>query len=508
MEKKFYLTTPIYYVNAPPHLGHAYTTIAADALARFHRMNGEDVFFLVGTDENAQKNVESALKKREELEEGTKLPTRELVQKFVDLMSAKWQQTWDELNISNDDFIRTTQPRHIKYVEDFWRKVKANGDIYKATYEGLYCTACEEYKTESELVDGLCILHKIKPIILSEENYFFKLSKYKDQLLKHIEKHPEFIQPETRRNEVVAYIKDYARDFSISRKNLEWGIPVPDDKDQTIYVWFDALLNYVSAKPERWPADLHLVGKDIIKFHCAYWPAMLMSVGLPLPKTVFAHGFFTIDGQKMSKTIGNVIAPLELKDRFGVDATRYVLLAEIPFGHDGDISREKFDTRYEADLVNGLGNLTSRILTMASRQPVKFDYALAGDLETNIKKWWSDYGKQMESVQIGDALQTLVSAMRFFDQFAETHQPWKLAKSDPEKFQQIISVLLEALRHIAWMFLPFVPETSQQILTWLGVFDTEKKLPLAKIQKWGNLKGTKEFQKAQPLFPRLEKQVK
>ncbi len=501
--KKFFITTPIYYVNGLPHIGHAYTTAAADVLARYHRLKGDDVFFLVGTDENAQKNVESALKKRKELEDGEKLTTRELAQKYVDLMSAKWQETWDELNISNDDFMRTSAPRHIKYVEDFWAKVLAKGDIYKNTYQGLYCTGCEEYKNESDLVDGVCPLHKRKAEVLSEENYFFKLSKYRDALLKHIEKNPDFIQPETRRNEVVSFIKDFAKDFSISRKSLEWGIPVPGDPSQTIYVWFDALLNYASAKPDRWPADVHLVGKDIIKFHCAYWPAMLMSAGLHLPKTVFAHGFFTISGEKISKTLGNTIDPLDLAKKYGVDATRYVLLAEVPFGQDADVSLEKFDARYESDLVNGLGNLASRILTMASKQPVTFDYSNDGAFKASFKKYWAEYQEALDSLKISDALHTLSAAIKFLDQYINENQPWKLAKEDPAKFQQSISMLLESLRHVAWLYMPLVPEASEKILVSLGVYDGERALGIKKIQNWGNLSGMVEFKKIEPLFPRL-----
>lgn len=502
MPERFFITTPIYYVNDKPHVGHAYTTIAADVLARYHRMKGEDVFYLTGTDENAQKNVESALKKY-----GSKKndkTTREIVQQYVDEMSAAWQTTWDSLNISNDDFIRTTEERHIQFVEDVWKRVKEKGDIYKDVYEGLYCTGCEAYKTESELVNGLCPDHNRKPEKLSEENYFFRLSKYRDHLLKHIEENPEFIQPKERRNEVVAYIKDYAQDFSISRKNLEWGILVPGDTTQTIYVWFDALFNYISARPEWWPADLHLVGKDIIKFHCAYWPAMLMSADMALPRAVFAHGFFTVDGKKMSKTLGNVIDPVELSQKYGLDAMRYLLMAEISFGQDGDISFDRLNERYQSDLVNGLGNLTSRILTLASKQPINFDYSAAGEMAANMEKWWKDYHDQLDGLAIHDAVVILNQIMKFFDQYVDQNEPWKLAKDDPGRFQQVLSVLLEGLRHLAWMYQPFMPDTSEQILNWLGVYDAEKKLLLSQIQKWGNLKGTLGFPKGEALFPRFE----
>jgi len=348
---KFYITTPIYYVNDIPHIGHAYTTIAADVLARYYRMKGKEVYFLTGTDENSQKNVEAAKKvKGEELKVKSE---KEIVAEYVNEMSAKWQETWDSLDITNDDFIRTTEPRHKKAVKKFFEAVFKNGDIYKGIYEGLYCPGCEAYVSEMDLENGKCPFHKIAPKKIKEENYFFRLKKYESKLLDYIEKNPDFIEPEARRNEVVNYISHHLEDISISRLSQEWGIPVPIDKKQVIYVWFDALINYLTAvgygtNEEKfnkwWPADLHLVGKDIIKFHCALWPAMLMSAGLPLPKKVFAHGFFTIGGQKISKSLGNVLDPVELVNKYGIDEVRYFLLREISFGEDGDISLKRLMT--------------------------------------------------------------------------------------------------------------------------------------------------------------------
>lgn len=518
MSNRFYITTPIYYVNDLPHIGHAYTTIASDVLARYHRMRGEEVRFLMGVDENAQKNVESALKNAVIVSKAKQSHTmakrsprpfgvrddgsvRDIVQKYVDEMAAKWKMTWDELDISNDDFIRTTEPRHVKYVKKFWGMVK-KGDIYKGQYEGLYCVGCESYKTEADLVDGKCPEHNRVPEKLSEENYFFKLSAYRDKLLAHIKKHPEFIQPETRRNEVAAYIRDHAQDFSISRKNLEWGIPVPGDPTQTIYVWFDALLNYISANPKWWPADLHLVGKDIIKFHCAYWPAMLMSAGMKLPRTVFAHGFFTVDGQKMSKTLGNVVDPVALAKKYGNDVLRYYVLREIPFGEDGDFSEERLRQRYNGELANGLGNLVARVLTMLEK------YA-EGRIPPRHKEppkhfhVWSRYEDAIASLQFDRALEEIWHFMGELDTFIDKEQPWKLAKGDKDKLFAVLYVLAESLRHIGWLLLPFMPVTSQSIFEQLGVGKAELRRPLKEGQSWGVLVPGVKIKKGNALFPRL-----
>lgn len=488
---KFSLTTPIYYVNGVPHIGHAYTTIAGDVIARYRRLMGDDVFYLTGTDENAQKNVEAS--------QGS---SREDVQAYVDRMSAIWEKTWKDLGISHNDFIRTTESRHVAFVEEFWKKVAAKGDIYKDAYEGLYCMGCEGYKTEAELVDGLCPDHKRLPERLSEENYFFKLSAYRDKLLRHIESHPEFIQPASRRNEIVSYIRDFAEDFSISRKNLEWGIPVPGDPSQTIYVWFDALINYISANPDRWPMDLHLVGKDIIKFHCAYWPAMLMSAGYELPKTVFAHGFFTINGEKMGKSLGNVIDPVELVREYGNDVVRFHLLREVPFGADGDFSTERLTQRYNGELGNDLGNLLQRTLTMTE----KFCEAKIPAAEPWLAiDSWKAYHEAMMSFRLHDAIELAWIDIRQMNAFIDHHKPWVLAKKGEQaELEQVLYTLLETLRHIAWMLRPFMPETSGKILASLG-FDEDAilKTTLKEAQVWGGLPEGQVIRKGEPLFPRL-----
>ncbi|HBL39308.1 TPA: methionine--tRNA ligase [Candidatus Uhrbacteria bacterium] len=491
---KFSLTTPIYYVNGAPHIGHAYTTIAGDVIAQYRRLLGDDVFYLTGTDENAQKNVEAS--------GGS---SREDVQAYVDKMSGIWEETWKRLHISHDDFIRTTEARHIEFVEQFWKKVEAKGDIYKGTYEGLYCTGCEAYKTEAELAQGLCPDHKRAPEKLSEENYFFKLSAYRERLLDYIAAHPEFIQPASRRHEIVSYIRDFAGDFSISRKNLEWGIPVPGDLSQTIYVWFDALINYISADPSRWPVDLHLVGKDIIKFHCAYWPAMLMSAGYELPKTVFAHGFFTIDGEKMSKSLGNVIDPVELVEQYGNDVVRFHLLREIPFGSDGDFSTQRLVDRYNGELGNDLGNLLQRTLTMTEKFCEGKAPAIHAPLSSGLGNPWNTYTQAMETFRLHDALETAWSVIRWMNAVIDEKKPWAMAKEGrQDDIDEVIYTLLESLRMVAWMLRPFMPETSTKMLASLG-FDEDVilKTTFLEAQVWGGLPEGQIIRKGEPLFPRL-----
>src|SRR5574337_172781 len=378
MQKKFYLTTPIYYVNDKPHIGHAYTTIAADTLARFQRLKGDDVFFVTGTDENSQKNVQ-AMEKAGESD----------LAAYLDRMAGTWRKTWQDLDITFDDFIRTTESRHLAGVERFWEAVKTSGDIYEGQYEGLYCTGCEAFKTESEIVNGRCSLHPNRDLErIKEKNYYFRLSAYREELLKLYEEGSDFVMPESRRHEIRNYVTDHLTDISISReaKSVAAGIPVPGDESQRIYVWFDALVNYLTVvgygtDEQRfkrfWPADLHLVGKDIIKFHCALWPAMLLSAAKNdsllrdadgralLPKQVYAHGFFTIDGQKISKSLGNAIDPRTLIEGYSLDALRYFLLREIPFGEDGDFSEERMSSRYNTELGNTFGNLVNRTIAMS-----------------------------------------------------------------------------------------------------------------------------------------------
>src|SRR6266508_493710 len=363
MGRPFYITTPIYYPNGVPHIGHGYTSVAADFIARYHRLRGDDVMFLTGTDEHGQ-NIQRVAK------EAGQDP-----QAFVDEMEPRWREVWAGLDISFDDYIRTTEDRHTAAVTKLLQAVYDNGrdDIYKGSYEGLYCVSCEAYYTEDELVDGMCPIHGRPVERMSEEKYFFRLSAYAARLLQHYERRPEAVQPETRRNEVLSLIRGGLQDFSISRTNFRWGIPLPWDPSHVCYVWFDALTNYITAAgygtdPDRfarvWPADIHMIGKDILRQHAIYWPAMLMAADIEPPEQVWAHGFLTVGGHKMSKTNATGIHPFELVDRFGVDAYRYYFIREIQFGQDGSFSLESMNDRYHADLANGLGNLASRVLAM------------------------------------------------------------------------------------------------------------------------------------------------
>ncbi len=453
--KTFYVSTPIYYVNDKPHIGHAYSTIAADILARYHRLLGEEVFFLTGTDENSQKNIDAAKKAGEED-----------IQAYLDRMSGVWQSTWKTLGLTNDDFIRTTQERHKMGVEKFWGAAAERGDIYEGRYEGLYCVGCEEYKKEDDLVDGLCPMHKKAPEKLSEKNYFFKLTNYREALLKHIDDHPDFIQPMSRRNEVRSYVDKFMTDTSISRETVKWGISVPNDESQRIYVWFDALINYLTGVgygtdegrfQKFWPANLHIVGKDIIKFHCALWPAMLMSAGLPLPERVFAHGFFTIDGEKISKSLGNAIDPVELAQDFGVDAVRYFLMREISFGEDGDFSRSRLEQRYDGELASELGNLVNRVLVMANKYGV-------GAIAEKAPVLPSEYHQAMIDIRLHDALQEAFRMVREANQYIDQQAPWKLAKEGKqEEVAAVLTKLLEMITQIAGMLVPFMPTTADKI---------------------------------------------
>ena len=496
---KYYITTPIYYVNDRPHIGHAYATFAADALARYHRLLGDEVYFLTGTDENAQKNVEAAVKSGEKN-----------IQQYVDQMSALWQETWDELDISNNDFIRTTEERHRQGVEKFWKTVEAAGDIYRGTYEGLYCVGCEAFYTTSDLVDGLCPQHKRAPEVLREENYFFRLAKYRERLLKYIDDHPDFIQPTSRRHETINYIRDHMADISISRPYRGWGIPVPGDKTQVVYVWFDALINYLTAIGYRdsqeefnkwWPADAHILGKDILKFHSALWPAMLMSANLPLPKNIIVHGHFTIDGQKISKSLGNAIDPRELVATYGLDAVRYFLFREIPFGGDGDFSIERLSARYDADLASGLGNTVSRIITLAQSEE---ELAPGNELAEVFLKVWQNYHEAMKNYQPGAALDAVWSALKTCDQYIDKTKPWLLKKDSAKKDEtrRVLGSLVEALRQFSLLLVPLLPSAARQISDLIGTTSDQSR-PLNELAVWGGHKSKYNIAKNKALFPRL-----
>ncbi len=502
---KFTLTTPIYYINDKPHIGHAYTTIVADIVARYHRLKGEEVFFLTGTDENSQKNIDAA----ETLGKG------DCIQEYLDEQSAVWRWTWENLGITNDDFIRTTESRHIAGVEKFFNAVYEKGDIYKGTYRGSYCAGCEAFVNESDLVDGLCPLHKKKPDVIEEENYFFSASKYRDALLEHIEKHPEFVQPQSRRNEIIQYIQNHFGDISISRQSLKWGIPLPIDKTHVVYVWFDALINYLTGVgygtddemfKKYWPAELHLVGKDIIKFHCALWPAMLMSAGLPLPKQVFAHGFFTIDGDKISKSLGNTIDPIKIVNQYGRDPLRYFLVREIPFGSDGDFSFSRLKERYTSDLAKGLGNFVSRVIALAAKERGEKTAEHNPD-EDEVKKLtsitWDTWGRALEQYEFGEALDAIWRLMSWGDAYIEKTKPWALVKEDRVRYAQVINLLLELVRHTSLLIQPFLPETTIKITEQLVVAPHVKTLSFEKKKEWCN-DAVVSVKRGTVLFPLLE----
>ncbi|HSX58405.1 MAG TPA: methionine--tRNA ligase [Candidatus Saccharimonadales bacterium] len=445
-KKKFFVTTPIYYVNDVAHIGHAYATIAADILARFHRNLGEEVFFLTGLDENSQKTVAAAEKAGKSLED------------YTNDLATKWQETWKNLAISNDDFIRTTEPRHKKIVEDFFKKVFEKGDIYKGKYEGLYCVGHEAFLRKEDLDEGgLCPDHKTKPEHLSEENYFFRLSNYQGQLLKFYQENPNFIEPKERYNEVVKFVESGLQDISVTRANQKWGISAPNDSSQVIYVWFDALINYLSADPGKWPADLHIIGKDILRFHAIIWPAMLLSADYPLPKKIFAHGFFTVDGVKISKSLGNSIDPVEIAKEYGNDSLRYFLFHEFPFGNDGDFSFERLREVYNSDLANGLGNLVSRVATLAQ----KLD--LDGLKIPEKPLLDSTFRIHLEKLEFLEALDYIWDKIRKVDKSIEQNKPWETLKEDPEKAKAVVENLLRQIVEIKELIEPFLPETATKI---------------------------------------------
>ncbi len=484
---KFYITTAIDYVNGKPHIGHALEKIQADVLARYHRIKGDDVFFLTGTDEHGVKIFRAAERENKD------------VQDFVNENAEYFKQLKDVLNLSWDGFIRTTdQKNHWPGVQKLWQKLLDSGDIYKKKYNGLYCVGCESFKTEKDLIDGKCLDHQKEPETVEQENWFFKLSKYQKEIELRIRNDELRIIPESRKNEILSFIESGLEDISFSRpkKDLPWGIPVPNDAQQVMYVWCDALANYITAVgygneteqfKKLWPADLQVIGKDILRFHAAIWPGILLSAGLPLPKSIFVHGFISVEGQKMSKSLGNIVDPVSLAKKYGTDALRYYLLREIPSYDDGDFSLRKFEDRYSADLANGLGNLVARTVTLGEKiSPVKFDFSI--DIEPEVKKVCNDFYKEYESslseIKLHEALINVWGLISFADKYINDKKPWEV--KDEEQFKKIMTNSGYLLGVILNLVEPFLPEAGEKI----------------RKQIWFS-ESSINFKKGDNLFPRL-----
>jgi methionyl-tRNA synthetase len=529
--KTFYLTTPLYYVNDVPHIGHAYTTVATDVLARWKRLCGEKVFFLTGTDEHGSKISEAAAK--------VQMSPFDYATKYA----IEFQRLWTVLGISNDDFIRTTEERHRKVVQFVFSRLEATGDIYPGTYSGWYCTPCESFYAESDLKGGKCPTCGRAVEILNEDSYFFRLSRHQGKLLKYYEENPDFLQPRFRAQEIINFVKEGLKDLSVSRTRVSWGIPAPNHPGHTVYVWFDALLNYIAAAnyspspdagrgnhgsgsplgwpvegvPEGrgegkmkfedvWPADVHIVGKEIFRFHAVIWPAMLMALKLPLPKKVFAHGWWTVEGQKMSKSLGNVVDPHKVCDEYGVDAFRYFLLREVPFGGDGDFSQGAVLNRYNAELANALGNLLSRTLTLVMKHfqgdlpsSAYLGLSLLSDLKSRLSKIQGSYDRLAYHEALDETWSLVFRTNKYIDEQA----PWKLGPADKEKLSRILAECSSVLQALAIFLAPLMPDKSAEMWRQLGRTDSLAAAARALLKDGVfHPESTRTVQKGEPLFPR------
>lgn len=506
---KYYITTPIFYPNATPHIGTAYTTVAADAFARYHRLKGDDVYFLTGTDENAQKIVRKA--------ESEGLDPKS----YVDGIVERFKSLWDELDISNNDFIRTTEERHHKVVQALFTKLHDQGDIYKSEYEGWYCTPCETFWPESKLIDGKCPNADCRREVelLKEESYFFRLSKYQDVLLKHIQENPDFIQPASRRNEMIRFIEGGLEDLCVSRTTFQWGIQVPFDPKHVVYVWLDALINYISALgypdgelyKKYWPAEVHLMGKDIVRFHAVIWPIILIALGIPLPKKVYGHGWFlSKEGGKISKSRGNVQDSFELIRRYGSDAIRYFLLREMQVGADGTYSEENLAERLNSDLANDLGNFASRSLAMI----VKYrggivpnageDTALEQELKALSREVKAKVEERMEALDPAGALESIWRLVARMNKYVDETAPWALAKQEDNqaRLDHVLHTFAEAIRIFAILCAPFMPKLPGKMFRLLGV--DQEMLRWEDVDQWNIIPEGTRVEKGQPLFPRVD----
>jgi methionyl-tRNA synthetase len=498
----YYVTTPIYYVNAEPHLGHAYTTIAADVLARHMRQRGEDVFFLTGTDEHGEPVAQAA--------ERQGLEPREL----ADRNAERFRDLTGTLNATNDFFIRTSDPEHEAAVQRVLQQVYDNGYVYAGTYEGWYCPRCADFKTDAELVDGSkCPIHLIELEREKEDNYFFKLSAFQEQLEQLYADRPDFVGPPVRRNEALSFIKGGLNDVSLTRARLRWGVTVPWDESQVFYVWFDALLNYYTAlgyardgqdvTDHFWPANVHLIGKDILKFHTVFWPALLMAAGIEVPQRVYVHGYLLMGEHKMSKSLGNVIDPFEVIEKFGVDPLRFYLFREVNFGQDGSVSPAGFEQRYDSELANEYGNLASRTTNMIRRycDGAVPDADAAAELAADFEGVGERVSAQLEAVDLSGALDTIWQLVRRLNQYLQDEQPWKLAKdqSQTERVRSVLYGVAEGLRVVSLLLHPFMPDKTSQLLSVLG----HEALDLDGA-RFGAVGGGAEVGELQPLFPRIE----